>query len=372
VVIGAGPAGSAAASVLGSSGYRVLLLEKDRLPRRKVCGEFLSGRAREGLGRLGVLAAVEAIAVPIRGGALHLASGRAIPFPLPAPALGISRFALDALLARRAAELGAEVRCGARVLGVARDGGGFRVRWAGAGGAEPGEVSAAVIIGAWGRWDALDRALERRFGRERARYLGWSADYATDGTDAFAHDVRLYVFPGGYCGLSPVEGGRTHLAGVISERARRRLAPGWPAVVAHARLANRTLDRDLSAVQGQEGDLLGTGPVYFTRKPPVSDGVILTGDAAGVLDPFSGEGQASALASGLLAGDAAARALGSVSGADALAADYAREWRRRFGWRFAWSAAFRRLVLSPRLADAAARLAGRTLMGLAVRKIAGP
>jgi flavin-dependent dehydrogenase len=355
--------------VLASRGRRVLLLEKDRLPRRKVCGELLSGRARASLERLGVLAEVEAIAAPIRGGVFHLASGRAIPFVLPSPALGISRYSLDAILAQRAATLGAEVRCGARVLGIERRGAGFAVRWAGAGGSAPGDAEASAAVGAWGRWDALDRALERRFGKERARYLGWSCDYRCPGSG----DVSLYVFPGGYCGLSPIEEGRVHLAGVVSERLRRTLEPGWPAVVAHARRANAALDRDLRRLDGREdGEAFGTGPVYFTRKPPSSGGAVLAGDAAGVLDPFSGEGQASALASGILAGDTVERGLSAARSPDAVAVDYAKAWRRLFGGRFAWSAAFRTLVLSPRLASLAAGLAGDRLLTLAVRKLSEP
>jgi len=375
-VVGAGPAGSAAAAALAARGRRVLLLEKDRLPRRKVCGEFLSGRAVPSLERLGVLAEVESIAERIDRGTLHLPFAAPLRFPLPAPALGISRYAFDALLARRARTLGAEVRCGARVLAIERIEGmeknarGFRVRWTGSAGGEPGDAAAAAAVGAWGRWDALDRSLERRFGREAARYVGWSRDYPR-AAGALAGEVRLYVFPGGYCGLSPVEGGAAHLAGVISERLRRRIEPGWPAVVAHARGANAALDRDLSAL-GAAGDDLGTGPVYFTRKPPSDGGPILAGDAAGVLDPFSGQGQASALASGLLAADAVERALAGEIGWERLPTEYAGAWRRRFGRRFAWSAAFRGLVLHPRLASMAAGLAGERLMRVAVRKVAGP
>ena len=372
-MVGAGPAGSAAAAALAARGRRVLLLEKDRFPRRKVCGEFLSGRAVPSLERLGLRAEIESIAAPIDRGTLHLPSAAPLGFALPAPAFGISRYALDALLACRATSLGAELRCGARVIAVERfdrTARGFRVRWTGSSGGEPGEAAAAAAVGAWGRWDALDRALERRFMREAERYVGWSRDYPR-ASGGLAGEVRLYVFPGGYCGLSPVDGGVAHLAGVISERLRRRIAPGWPAVVAHARRANRPLDRDLSAL-GEEGEDLGTGPVYFTRKPPSADGAIFAGDASGVLDPFSGEGQASALASGLLAADTVERALAGEIGWEMLPGEYAAAWRRRFGRRFAWSAAFRGLVLHPRLAKVAAGLAGERLMRVAVRKMAGP
>jgi flavin-dependent dehydrogenase len=337
-----------------------------------VCGELLSGGARADLERLGVLSEVEAVAAPVRRGNLHLPSGSSarLAFELPRPAWGISRYALDALLARRAEALGATVRCGARVLELARDGAGFRAAWAASAGGEAGEARARAAIGAWGRWDALDRSLERRFGGARSRYLGWSRDYVDAGL-GLGEEVRLYVFRGGYCGLSPVEGGRVHLAGVVSERVRGRLGPGWDAVDSHARASNRALDRDL-AVLAQDGDAIGTGPVYFTRKPPSTGDVVFAGDAAGTLDPFSGEGQASALASGLLAADRVEQALADGSPADRLASDYAAAWRRRFGRRFAWSAAFRGLMLSPRLAGVAAGLTGDRLLNLAVRKVATP
>src|SRR5262249_49659823 len=151
-------------------------------------------------------------------------------------------------------ELGADLRFAARVLAVDREDGVFRVRFASDG--EEHEARARGVVGAWGRWDPLDRRLDRGFTAHGKRYLGWSRD--SEPEPALAESVRLYAFPGGYCGLSRVEGGAVHLAGVVEETARRRLsvavAAGWDAVVAHARATNPDLDRDLSALRpGQVG-----------------------------------------------------------------------------------------------------------------------
>ncbi|MDQ6893471.1 MAG: FAD-dependent monooxygenase [Acidobacteriota bacterium] len=368
LVVGAGPAGSAAAAVLASRGARVLLVEKDRFPRTKVCGEFLAGEALTSIDRIGARGALEA-ALPerIEEGSLHLSNGRCISFRLPAPALGISRTVLDALLAERAAGLGASVRfeCRVRAIeGSLREG--FRVRLL-VGGAGEEETDARVVIGAWGRWDALDRSLDRRFLR-RARYFGWNRGFE-GGAPLLAGRVRLYLYPGGYCGLSRVEGAEVNLAGVVSEAVHRRLNGGWDAVLLHARESNAALDADLTALSPGPRGFLGTVPVIFTAKPPVENGVLMVGDAAGVLDPFSGQGQAAALASGILAADTASEFREGRISAEGLLEEYGRAWRARFFRGFAWSAVLRSLILGTRLGSAAARIAGEPIVRLGIRKL---
>jgi flavin-dependent dehydrogenase len=369
IVVGAGPAGSAAAAVLASAGRRVLLLEKDRFPRAKVCGEFLSGDALASLERIGARAAVEAAGPErIEEGSIHLPRGPAVAFRLPAPALGISRWRFDDLLAARAREAGAEIRFSARVTSVAgAPDRGFTVRFTSE--VQEEEAEARALVGAWGRWDALDRSLDRGFLR-RDRFFGWSRDYRGN-TAALAERVRLYLFPGGYCGLSRVEGGEVNLAGVLSETARRNIGGTWEDVVARARDANRALDADLAAMEPGPRGFLGTVPVVFTAKPPTEGGMLMAGDAAGVLDPFSGQGQAAAMASGILAGETALGFLDGRLSASGYLRAYSDAWRRRFARRFAWNALLRRLILDPTLGPFASRFAGEGLVRFAIGKLWG-
>jgi flavin-dependent dehydrogenase len=369
IVVGAGPAGSAAATVLAQAHARVLLVEKDRFPRPKVCGEFLSAGALPCFERLGVRERIHDLGPErIEAGEVFPRRGRGIPFRLEAPAFGISRYRLDALLAERARAVGAQWRSPARVLSI--EGGpdaGFRVRVSGPGPEET--LSARAVIGAWGRWDALDRDLGRGF-LARPRFFGWSRDYA-GGSDDLSRTVRLYLFAGGYCGLSRIEGGAVHLAGVISERARRRLPAGWDSVLAHARRENPNLDRGLARLCPEPAGFLGTVPVVFTAKPATERGILLAGDAAGVIDPFSGEGQTTALSSGILAGETAAKFLRGELSPNGYVAAYEAQWRTRFRRRFAWSALLRRLVLHPRLGDVAASLAGERLVRFGIGALHG-
>jgi flavin-dependent dehydrogenase len=365
VVVGAGPAGSSAAAALAERGHSVLLLEKDVFPRHKVCGEFLSSDALLSLERIKMKESVErATTERMSRGAVHLASGKAIPFALPAPAIGISRYRLDDLLARRARAAGADVRFNARVLSAApRPGGGFRVRFVHR--QAELDVEAAAVIGAWGRWDALDRALERGFLGRRSRFFGWNRDFVGK-TGFLEGEVRLYLFYGGYCGLSRVEEGAVNLAGVVSEEVWKRAGGGWPAVVDRARRGNPALERDLARMEPGPIGFLGTGPVFLTRKPPAENGILMAGDASGVIDPFSGEGQAAALASGILAAECAERLIDGKLSREECARLYGEEWRKRFARRFAWSAGFRRLMLSRRLGAIAGRLAGEKLVRFAI------
>ena len=89
-------------------------------------------------------------------------------------------------------------------------------------------------------------------------------------------------------------------------------------------------------------------------------------DAAGVLDPFSGEGQSAALASGILAAETVERHLSGELSREECERAYEEAWRRRFARRFAWSAAFRRLILNRPIGALAGRLAGERLIRFAI------
>jgi flavin-dependent dehydrogenase len=364
-VVGAGPAGSAAATILAGGGRRVLLLEKDSFPRPKVCGEFLSSDALPNLARLGVREAVERAGPErIDRASIHWPGGRSLSFRLPAPAYGLSRLLFDDLLARGASNAGADTRFAARVTSVETESPRvFRLRFSHA--LAQREVRSRFVIGAWGRWDALDRKLDRGFQLSRSRYFGWSRDYEGN-TAGLAGQVRLYLFAGGYCGLSRVEGGRANLAGVVLESVLHLQQAGWEGVLARAKGSNPALAADLAPLTPGSTGFLGTGPVFFTAKPPSENGILMAGDAAGVIDPFSGEGQAGALASGILAGETLERALAEKLSPAQAGALYARAWKRSNARRFTWSSLLRRFILHPRLGSAAAGLAGGKLVDFAM------
>src|SRR3954469_14008344 len=114
-IIGAGPAGSAAACALAARGWDVTLIEQHRFPRDKVCGESLSALGLDVLDRLDLLAPLRPLNPPVlRAPTLHSSDGRTLHCPLPRPMWGLSRHAMDAAL------LDAARARGARILHPAR------------------------------------------------------------------------------------------------------------------------------------------------------------------------------------------------------------------------------------------------------------
>src|SRR4051794_6861569 len=106
-IIGAGPAGTTAAFALAKRGWDVTLIEQQRFPRDKVCGESLSALGLEVLTRLGLIDRLQSLAPTLlRSTILHSSDGRHLTCPLPRPMWGLSRLAMDTALLEAARSVG--------------------------------------------------------------------------------------------------------------------------------------------------------------------------------------------------------------------------------------------------------------------------
>jgi menaquinone-9 beta-reductase len=295
IIIGGGPAGTAAAITAARSEADVLLLERGRFPRQKVCGEFVSA---ESLGLLSSLLSTHPESLALLQTAPRIPSGRlfvdgsCVDAPLDPPAAGISREDLDASLWRAAEFNGATARQEITVQSI--EGlGPFSVS------TSAGTFEARSVINASGRWSNL-RAREPQNGNgSGAKWIGLKAHYREQSRSP---SVDLYFFGGGYCGVTPVQASKEDSTGSLVDvcaMVRSDVASTLPEVLKlHAALSERT--------QGwsQASEVVATSPLIFATPKPVREGVLQAGDSAGFVDPFVGDGISLALRSGAMAAEA--------------------------------------------------------------------
>jgi geranylgeranyl reductase family protein len=294
-VVGAGPAGSAAAMSLRQfPGIEVLLLERGTFPRQKPCGSGLSPWALEVLDRMGLGDTIRAGAHPIRAALIGGANLAPVELRGRYEAAIYPRSAFDGLLAREAAQRGADLREGVRVEELVRHAGrlvGIRTS------AGRIEVDAAIVSnGASSTLAPADRP-----GTTLRSIMGWYEGVA-DASDAvelyFDPPVRPY-----YGWLFPEHRGRVNIGICYAPTPGGRNARERFQEFVEARFGRRLRGA------AQIGRLIGH-PIATTRTPTalVQDGTLLAGEAARLVDPATAEGIYSALDSGLMSG----HVLGSV------------------------------------------------------------
>lgn len=280
-ILGAGPAGAAAAIAARSEGCAVTLIEKSRLPRHKVCGEFLSPEVCRLLEQLGVWQEfLRAAPAPIHRLALRFGA-RSRQYKLPGCAYGLSRYRFDRLLVDQAIALKTVLKTGGAPDGAP----------APSASAEP---PAATVL-ATGR-NAMAPPGDRLF--------GFKAHFRGSAEDA----IELFFFAGSYVGVSPIENGLTNVCGVAPEQLLR----------SHDFQIDGLLDACAPLTErlsplSRTMQWLTVGPLVLGSRwdHEPDERVYPAGDVLGFIDPFAGTGILNALLTGRMAGLAAAQGLSS-------------------------------------------------------------
>ncbi|HEY1268507.1 MAG TPA: NAD(P)/FAD-dependent oxidoreductase [Candidatus Binatia bacterium] len=352
-VVGAGPAGSAAAIFLARRGYAVALIDKAVFPRDKLCGDFLNPAGWNLFGRLGIrdplLASDHQKVTAFR---VSTASAEAlIPFTRVF-GVGLRRRAFDDLLVKQAVREGALLYEGVKLTALEREGGGWKLR--GENGSGEREFFSRLIIGADGRnsWTA------HRLGAITAqatpgRFVGFQLSLARCRVPA--GEIQIHAFPGGYAGVMALGGGAANLSFAIDKTIAREHP--IEAIVANHFSKNPHLHSvvtpcTIAAVRS-------IYPLDFAPRRRYGDGFLLAGDAARVTEPVTGEGVYFALRSGELAAAAADAALrrGDVSARQLAGYDAA--CRDALARRQAVNRLIRALILRPYLMAPLMRLRTR-------------
>jgi flavin-dependent dehydrogenase len=325
VVIGGGPAGSAAAITAARGGARVVQLEKGMLPRQRVCGEFVSPESLQLISFL--LRDHELLAgsqnIPITR---LFVDDEVLTLPIAPAGASITRFDLDAALWQASKGSGVDCRQQVQVQTI-ESGSSFRVE------TTNGSFEAKAVMNATGRWSNLS---SHQPDNSQPKRLGAKAHFRECDPPA---SVDLYFFEGGYCGVQTVAKDVINVCAMVEAR----FATSLDEILSlHPRLWQRSRGWE------QLFAAVSTSPLIFRKPQPVTNRTFQIGDAAGFIDPFVGDGISLALQSGVMAAEAFISAEQNRHTLDQALSDYSRRYMAALVPTFRAASQIRKLFRIPR------------------------
>ena len=385
IIVGGGPAGATAATLLARAGWSVAIIEKQAFPRRKVCGECIAASNLPLLEALGIdSAAFDATAGAALQRVALMQGARSTVFDLPAAhrigmewGRALGRETLDTMLLELAGAAGAVVWQPWAVESLQGQPGAFRCALRNTASSESTVLTAAVAILANGSWEPLPAQRERRRKRRRASDLfAFKANFRESQLSPGV--LPVLSFSGGYGGMVVADDGVTTLACCVrADRLDqlRRALPGRSAgevVEAMLRRECRGVDEALRTAT-RDHPWIASGPLDPGIRLKDDDQIFRIGNAAAEAHPIIGEGMSMAMQSAWLL--CAELLLDAPNGGTALvrngtaeeaarwqseiAQRYAMLWRRKFAMRLRFAATFAHLAMRPRLLAPLLRVAER-------------
>lgn len=292
IIIGGGLAGLVSAIHLSKAGLSVILIEKNEYPKHKVCGEYISNEVLPYLQQLG--------ADPLTTGAkkisrflLSTTRGKTIEIKLPLGGFGVSRFTLDYFLLQKALQNNCIVLQDT-VMDVHFTNDKFKATTK-----EGDEISAKIVIGAFGKRSNLDITLDRTFIKNRSPFVGVKTHMQGNFPDDL---VALHNFDGGYCGVSQVENGNLNVCYLANYKSFQQYKniEAFNKAVLYKNPHLKNIFENATPVFEQP---LTISQISFSDKTTVQDHILMCGDAAGMIHPLCGNGMAMAIHSAKIASE---------------------------------------------------------------------
>ena len=332
IVVGGGPGGSAAASYLAIQGKKVLLIEKGVWPRDKICGDAVGGKSLSHVSALGVKARLESTPhFRVTGIVFSSPNGSEVTVPLPEEDVArleagysLPRQQFDWLLFDRATELvtenGGSVMQGTTVTEVYSEGNKITGIQVGIGGKRGEKMNfyAPWTIGAGGdRCPVARKIVKEMAGQElieKMHYCGGYREYwdGVKGCEGDSGNIEIHFVEGiipGYFWLFPLGGGKVNVGsglvfGLMDKKKKKLKALQADVIANHPAFKERFTDAKMIKGTGKGWQLPFGSPRKGRKNQPrkaYASGALLIGDAASLVDPFSGEGVGNALVSGEIA-----------------------------------------------------------------------
>ncbi|QXP73158.1 NAD(P)/FAD-dependent oxidoreductase [Tenacibaculum sp. AHE15PA] len=323
IIIGGGLAGLCNAIHLSKFGKKVLLIEKNKYPKHKVCGEYISNEVLPYLEFLGINP-FDFGAVNITDFKLSTTNNKVISAKLPLGGFGISRYQFDFILSEKTKENGVIILQD-QVLNVNFSEDIFHVATK-----ENKTLTSKIAIGAFGKRSLLDVKMERDFIQKKSPYLGVKIHVKGNCEENL---VALHNFKGGYCGVSKVENDIINLCYITSFSSFKKyksIEDFQEQVV----FKNQYLKEIFKATTPIFEKPLTISQVSFETKKPIENHLIMCGDSAGMIHPLCGNGMSMAIQSAQIASKLTLNYLnGKLSSRNDLEKQYIREWNKNFKMR---------------------------------------
>lgn len=325
-VIGGGLAGLACSILLAKEGHSVVLLEKERYPFHKVCGEYVSLESWDFLKRLGL--PLDELNLPLIDTLVLTApSGKIFTTKLPLGGFGISRFELDSRLAIIAKENGVTVVEETKIDCIKFDDH-FQLQ------SHSTTVTAKVCCAAYGKRSNLDVKWQREFLRGSNQrldnYVGVKYHIKTKWDN---NVIGLHNFEDGYCGISKIEGDRYCLCYMTKANNLKKSNNDIEQLEQTILSGNPHLKRIFEQSEKCQSFPLTISQINFNRKSQVEDHVLMLGDSAGMITPLCGNGMSIALHTAKLASKAIGKFLDDTISRIEMEDNYTREWQAQFAGR---------------------------------------
>lgn len=323
LIIGGGPAGSAAAAALVSRGWQVILLDKAVFPRNKVCGEFLSPAVWPFFQALGMDQKILGLGGSKVTHARFISqNGKERGLSLPRPAAGypygygLSRIRMDDFLLSEAIARGAQVFENCEAQKIRGAGEGFLVSGFDFSKKDSFSIQAEIVINAAGRfnrWPGNFQFPGRLAVPAHGRWGRWQepAQPHASGPDrkicfkvhfqaaGLGSEVRIFLFRGGYLGMLEIEGGLVNVCGTVSEKILKENDFDFDKILLSV-ASEHSQFQDWLKNASRHNAWISCGPQTHQFHGGFKDGIFHLGDAACSLEPFMGQGMTMALAGAFL------------------------------------------------------------------------
>ena len=366
-ISGAGPAGALAAAILASAGLRVTVFDRARFPRHKLCGDTLNPGALAVIKRHADITSLVENSDPIDGMVLTGPGGVRVRGEYGPGIAGrsITRKVLDQWLLDRAVAAGATVHDEAVVRSVTmRDGRIGGVAIAGGSG-EALTHPARMVMAADGRRSAL--AIGRALSKQPPRPRRWAIGAYYEGVGGVTRFGEMHVRRGHYIGVAPVPGGLTNACLVVPhDRGDEPIAQPAGELDRYLRADPELAERFAQARRVEPPVMLG--PMAVDARASGEPGLLLAGDAAGFIDPMTGDGLRFALMGAEIAAGVVKDVFSGKLPIDRAHLELAHRRRLAFQSKWRFNRVLRSLVSSPASVSVAAATA-RVLPSLFGRMI---